>query len=144
MSRWQAFAATLCACAFAQLLSAQITDTIRSQHGARPASLRASYGGPSLVFEANRGQTDPAVKYLSRAPGYTLFLTSRGPVIVSDRGCEKRDSLTRAHASAVGGSGMKTPAQSNCAWRTSHWVRLNLRNEHARGAASARGTARQS
>src|SRR5437868_9944046 len=21
---------------------------------------------------------------------------------------------------------MKTPAQSNCAWRTSHWVRLNL------------------
>src|ERR1035441_7551992 len=28
-----------------------------------------------LSFEANRGQTDPAVKFLSRGDGYALFLT---------------------------------------------------------------------
>ena len=30
-----------------------------------------------LSFEANQGQTDPAVKFLARGAGYTLFLTSR-------------------------------------------------------------------
>ena len=28
-----------------------------------------------LSFEANQGQTDPAVKFLSRGDGYALFLT---------------------------------------------------------------------
>src|SRR5450631_3958924 len=28
-----------------------------------------------LTFEANQGQTDPAVKFLSRGDGYALFLT---------------------------------------------------------------------
>src|SRR6266436_9372393 len=29
-----------------------------------------------LRFEANQGQTDQTVKYISRGPGYSLFLTS--------------------------------------------------------------------
>ena len=33
-----------------------------------------------LSFEANRGQTDPTVKFLSRGDGYALFLTSDGAV----------------------------------------------------------------
>jgi hypothetical protein len=33
-----------------------------------------------LSFEANRGQTDPRVRFLSRAGGYTAFLTDRGAV----------------------------------------------------------------
>lgn len=33
-----------------------------------------------LTFEANRGQTDPAAKFLSRGDGYVLFLTSDGAV----------------------------------------------------------------
>jgi hypothetical protein len=126
MSKWQGFAATLCACAFAHLLSAQITDTVHSQRAARGASLLGAYRRPSLVFEANRGQTDPAVKYLSRAPGYTLFLTSRGPVIVSGTGCGKGYSVTRAPASATDGSGMKTPAQRSCSSGTTDWIRLHL------------------
>ena len=32
------------------------------------------YGKLPLSFEANRGQTDPKVKFLSRGPGYKLFL----------------------------------------------------------------------
>jgi hypothetical protein len=34
------------------------------------------FTGPPLSFEANRGQTDARVKFLSRSAGYTLFLTA--------------------------------------------------------------------
>jgi Beta-propeller repeat len=34
-----------------------------------------TYGKLPLTFEANHGQTDAQVKFLSRGPGYTLFLT---------------------------------------------------------------------
>ena len=34
-----------------------------------------------LVFEANRGQTDPAVRYLARGSGYTMFLTPAEVVV---------------------------------------------------------------
>jgi hypothetical protein len=34
-----------------------------------------NYGKLPLTFEANQGQTDPKVKFLSRGGGYTLFLT---------------------------------------------------------------------
>src|SRR5687768_15851000 len=36
---------------------------------------------PELAFEANRGQTDPNVKYLSRGPGYTMLLTGKEAVV---------------------------------------------------------------
>lgn len=34
-----------------------------------------AYGKLPLFFEANRGQTDPQVRFVSRGPGYTLFIT---------------------------------------------------------------------
>ena len=40
-----------------------------------------NYGKLPLSFEANRGQTDPQVKFLSRGPGYTVFLTSTEAVL---------------------------------------------------------------
>ena len=39
------------------------------------AQVNAAYGKLPLIFEANQGQTDPSVRFLSRGPGYTLFLT---------------------------------------------------------------------
>jgi Beta-propeller repeat len=39
------------------------------------------YGKLPLSFEANRGQTDPRVKFLSRGAGYTLFLTGDEAVL---------------------------------------------------------------
>jgi hypothetical protein len=36
---------------------------------------RTNYGAFPLVFEQNNGQTDKAVKFVSRGPGYTLYLT---------------------------------------------------------------------
>jgi Beta-propeller repeat/FG-GAP-like repeat len=55
--------------------------------GTRPADTTASarlqqnYGKLPLSFEANQGQTDGEVKFLSRGEGYTMFLTSGGAVM---------------------------------------------------------------
>jgi hypothetical protein len=40
----------------------------------------ASYAALPLGFEANEGQTDPQVRYLARANGYTVFLTEEDAV----------------------------------------------------------------
>lgn len=44
-------------------------------------SIGEAYGKLPLSFEANHGQTDSRVKFLSRGPGYGLFLTSGEAVL---------------------------------------------------------------
>ena len=41
----------------------------------------ANYGALPIYFEPNQGQTDSAVKFVSRGPGYSLFLTSYEAVL---------------------------------------------------------------
>lgn len=45
------------------------------------ATLSESYGRLPLTFEANRGQVDQTVRFLSRGLGYTLFLTPTEAVL---------------------------------------------------------------
>src|SRR6266851_502774 len=52
---------------------------------ANQARLDQAYGKLPLQFEANRGQTDASVEFLSRGRGYTLFLTSTEAVMVLTR-----------------------------------------------------------
>jgi hypothetical protein len=72
-----------------------ITDTLRSSNGLRldgrgdlsdgsglaaPATTakpRAEFFQIPLSFEVNEGQTDATVRYLSRGPGYSVFLTPK-------------------------------------------------------------------
>jgi hypothetical protein len=54
--------------------SDQAARDIRT-HSAERARLVAAVNKQPLRFEPNRGQTDPRVRFLSRGPGYTLFLT---------------------------------------------------------------------
>ena len=55
---------------------------ITDRSGAKEsAKLLAAYGKVPLAFEANHGQIDSRVKFLSRGPGYTLFLTSTEAVL---------------------------------------------------------------
>jgi hypothetical protein len=49
---------------------------------ATEARVIESYGNLPLHFEANQGQTDEQVKFLSRGKGYTLFLTPTEAVMV--------------------------------------------------------------
>jgi beta-propeller repeat-containing protein len=62
----------------------------------------AAYNSLPLYFEANRGQTDPQVKFVSRGRGYTLFLTRRAEAVLVLRKSEpKRDALRPAALSSV-------------------------------------------
>jgi Beta-propeller repeat/Abnormal spindle-like microcephaly-assoc'd, ASPM-SPD-2-Hydin len=57
-----------------------------------------SYGTLPLSFEANRGQTDARVKFLSRGSGYSLFLTSDEAVFSLRSSKAKTASDKSAHA----------------------------------------------
>lgn len=50
-------------------------------HPANKAPLVETYGKLPLSFEANQGQTDSSVKFLSRGGGYTLFLAGNEAVL---------------------------------------------------------------
>jgi Beta-propeller repeat len=55
----------------------------------------SAYGKLPLSFEANQGQADPKVKFLSRGNDHTLFLTSTEAVLtmrIAERGEKKSDS----------------------------------------------------
>jgi hypothetical protein len=54
--------------------------------------LAHDYGTLSLSFEANQGQTDPSVQFVSHGTGYTLFLTKSEAVIE----LQQEDSATAA------------------------------------------------
>lgn len=67
-----------------------------------------SYGRLPLAFEANRGQTDGQVKFLSRGSGYTMFLTQgeavlslRKPSAVSDQPSAFRNPKFEARNSTI-------------------------------------------
>ena len=45
------------------------------------AKVQVAYGKLPLHFEANQGQSDKQVKFLSRGSGYTLFLTPTEAVL---------------------------------------------------------------
>lgn len=64
------------------------------------------YGKLPLTFEVNAGQTDARVKYLSRGPGYTLFLTANNEAVVSltRRAQSKEDPQTAAVRMSLPGS----------------------------------------
>ena len=48
-----------------------------------------------MSFEANKGQTDEKVKFLSRGSGYTLFLTSTEAVLSLIRPEETGEKVIR-------------------------------------------------
>jgi hypothetical protein len=59
----------------------QAAATPSAPETARRALLAQSFGQRPLSFEANLGQTDPTVRFLSRGQGYSLFLTPTEAVL---------------------------------------------------------------
>src|SRR5882672_11014119 len=66
-----------------------------------------TYGKLPLAFEANQGQTDPQVKFVSRGAGYNLFLTATEAILSLRKGSGQEHngsatkSLPLAETSAV-------------------------------------------
>jgi uncharacterized repeat protein (TIGR01451 family) len=74
--------------AVTMLLSGCGTSRASAQAGpdaAAPYVMQELYGNPPMSFEANQGQTDEQVKFLSRGSGYTLFLTPTESALVLSR-----------------------------------------------------------
>ena len=78
-----------------------------------------SYGRLPLGFEANQGQTDRDVKFVSRGPGYTLFLTSSEAVLALRKSTD-RSSTTQLRMKLAGANPSPrvvghdaSPAESN-------------------------------
>jgi len=63
---------------------------------ASQAAMVEKYGKLPLSFEANHGQTDGRVKFLSRASGYTLFLTGDEAVLALRGKTAKTPAAKRA------------------------------------------------
>ena len=66
------------------LLASSLTASAQNAHfsGSRNlAATNANYGQLPLSFEANQGQADPSVQFLSHGEGYTLFLRSGEAVL---------------------------------------------------------------
>src|SRR5262249_27624901 len=81
--------------------------------------LASDYAALPLPFELNAGQADPAVRYLSRSPGFALFLTDQGATLALARPDDHatRDLLTlrfegAAAAPQIVASG-ELPSRSN-------------------------------
>ncbi len=92
-----------------------------AQQNTAPASPKRpqvmdSYGKLPLSFEANQGQTDRRVKFLSRGSGYSLFLTQDSAVL-SLHGKKQNAALrmklvgANAHAGVAGAEAL--PGKSN-------------------------------
>src|SRR6266850_3198159 len=78
---------------------------------AKKLELASAYGKFPLSFEANQGQTNPRVKFLSRGSGYSLFLTpteavltfrssSRESQVKSQKAVAERPGLLSGRAAA--------------------------------------------
>ena len=73
-------------------LSAQ-TQTGPASALHKRAAVQSEYGRLPLSFEANRGQTDGQVKFLSRGSGFSLFLTND-----DDANAAAKDAIVEAVA----------------------------------------------
>jgi hypothetical protein len=78
---------------------------------------RAHFGQLPMVFEPNRGQSDPQVKFLAHGNNYGLFLTANQAVLALHKSPKEvsvlRMALARANANAQVEGDEKLPGKSN-------------------------------
>jgi hypothetical protein len=65
------------------------------------AEVDAPYGRLPMAFEANRGQTDPAVHFLARGQGYGLYLTADEAVLSLRAPSSQSDTVVRMQIAGV-------------------------------------------
>jgi uncharacterized repeat protein (TIGR01451 family) len=85
---------------------ASVAAPVASAHGPQAAArLAVSPVSLPMFFEANQGQTDPRVKFLSRGHGYSLFLTADEAVlnlpVETRRAASPAASANKASANSV-------------------------------------------
>ncbi len=98
----------VCALGFIATARAQLTPSVDAHAPPAPTGAVQAYASLPMTFEANQGQADPRVKFLSRGPGYTLFLTQKEAVLSLVQP-EKNPRLTSVVRLKFAGSKRATP-----------------------------------
>ena len=81
----------------------QVPSFGRSQRSLDRAQVLSAYRHLPLIFETNRGQSNPAVKFLARGSGYELFLTASEAVLALQPSSNKtRPSAQQLSVLSVG------------------------------------------
>ena len=70
---------------------------------AKQNTVLENYGQIPLSFEPNAGQTDTSVKFLSRGPGYTVFLTNDEAVLALSGSSKRKQGSTAEDALTLAG-----------------------------------------
>jgi len=113
-----------------QLSPASGPPSTPERPGAATPQIVKAYGALPLSFEANQGQTDPQVKFLSRGRGYTLFLTRGGEAVLVLHGSNsKRGALRPAALSTAAIAPERDPVGPPAVVR----MRLVAEKNHAAG-----------
>ncbi len=81
--------------AFAGFYGFLFSSWQNSEIDAGALAAKNDFGNLPLAFEANRGQTDESVKFLSRGDGYALFLTAREAVFEMRKGRSEQSAILR-------------------------------------------------
>jgi len=104
-----------------------------------------TYGQLPLSFEPNAGQADARVKFLSRGPGYTVFLTNDEAVLALSTGGGKRKPASTRENTALAMAGFHDissprpePKRTNAVLRM-HLIGAN-KNAQLAGAEQLPGT----
>ena len=84
--------------AVAQSVPSNSTTVAQS---APPPARAADYGKLPLSFEANLGQSDPRVRFLSRGQGYSLFLTDSAAILALTQAARPTKALAAREAAPV-------------------------------------------
>jgi uncharacterized repeat protein (TIGR01451 family) len=100
-------------------LGARVPDS----SGGRARDPRAAFVKLPIMFEPNRGQSNPNVKFVARGAGYSLFLDADGAVLASERARDSahpdsgakllRMKLAGANRSAFVTGAEQLPGKSN-------------------------------
>jgi hypothetical protein len=93
-----------------------------------------SYGKLPLAFEVNQGQTDRRVKFLSRANGYTLFLTSKEAVLSLKKSSQQ--SSGSQHAAGLQHSSYETTSSPSHEAVALEYIRMKLLGADPEAAVS--------
>jgi Beta-propeller repeat len=103
-----------------------------AQQSPAPATLQpkvnSRYGHLPLTFQANKGQTDPRVQYMSQGNGYSVFLTSQGMVLSLRSSASTGDSTASASTSKASGTSSALSSPSAKVKATTHAVTFTLMN----------------
>ena len=88
---------------------ADLQSKLSVPEASKTAAIVDGYGKLPLRFEANEGQTDPQVKFLSRGPGYDLFLTATEAVLTLRK--SQSPPLSKSDAPAITKDNLSAPAR---------------------------------